>query len=185
MDLISLETWLKEKAGLNGAKLTLAVNACKEELVDSVQDLLELHDVEGLREVFSQGMIRAKVESALEQDKDNIRAQDDSATNEKESPKVSSSSAAIRQTEQQTQPQSSTTKNADHTALPPNKLYHFFASHKVRSVFDVCLTRLYVIIFASLLFRNCTLFMARYQKLSREVRRIGWNLHAAFGAFSM
>ena len=140
MDL-ELKGWLKEKAGLSGTKLSLAINACFEGAVDSVNDLLELYEIDKLREVFPQGMIRAKVDIALERDKDTIKAQD-TTTNEKESPKVSivsSSSAAIPQTEQQMQPQGSANKHTDQAVLqlPPNKLYHFFASHKVRSSFRV------------------------------------------------
>ena len=142
MDL-SLEPWLKERAGLSGTKLTLAINACKEGAVDSVEDLLELYEMDESMDkdnfvlTFPQGMIRSKLQAALDKDKDNIKAQG-SITNEKESPKVptvSSSSAAIPQTGQQTQP----TNSAKHTALqlPPDKLYHFFASHKVRRLFEL------------------------------------------------
>lgn len=49
MDL--LEKWLKEKAVLSGTKLTLAINACKEGAVESVNDLLELYETDGLKEL--------------------------------------------------------------------------------------------------------------------------------------
>jgi hypothetical protein len=141
MDL-DLQTWLTEQAGLSGSKLKLAVDACNEGAVDSIEDLLELYenDLETFKEVFSQGMIRSKVKIALDRDKDNIKAQDNYISHEKVSLKaptqtkapiskvpVSSLSAAISQS------QSSTTKGIDQPAfqLPPGKLYHFFASHKV------------------------------------------------------
>jgi hypothetical protein len=134
MDLgLSLETWLITRAELSGAKLTAAVNACKAGMIDSVNDLLELSKTsEQFKEAFSQAMIRSKVLSALERDKDNIKAQ-----NEKEPPKVFSSSA-IPPTKHQMQKSSATKHSEAALQLPPGKLYHFFASHKVRSVFELC-----------------------------------------------
>ena len=104
-------------------------------MIFSVEDLVELHEIGRLKELFP-FFIFTKVETVLDKDKDNIKAQD-STTNEKESPKLST----VSQTEQKTQPQSSATKNIDQMIalqLPPGKLYHFFASHKVRSVFELC-----------------------------------------------
>ena len=134
MDL--LKTWLNEKAGLSGPRLTAAIKACQIGMVYSVEDLLEVSEMNGLKELFPMTMIYLKVKTVLEQEKDNSEAQD-TTTKKIESPTVSNSSAAIRQTEQQAQPQSSATKNTDQAALhlPPGKLYYFFASHKVRSVF--------------------------------------------------
>jgi hypothetical protein len=144
MDLeTSLEIWLKDKAGLGEPRLTLAINACNEGAVYSVKDLLELYemDKDNFEKAFPQAMIRSKLQAALEKDKNNIKAQD-SAPNKKESPTiptVSSSSATIPQTEQQKQRQDSATKNTDPALqLPPDKLYHFFASHKVRRSFKLC-----------------------------------------------
>jgi hypothetical protein len=53
----------------------LAINACKEGAVGSVNDLAVLSEMkEEFRLAFSQAMIRAMVLSALERDKDNIQA---------------------------------------------------------------------------------------------------------------
>jgi hypothetical protein len=179
---MDLKTWLKEQAELSGSKLTAAINACEGGLVDSVKDLLQLYEKNDLGLVFPQAMIQSNVKAVLERDKDNIKAQD-STTNEKKSPKVPkvptvSSSSAIPQAEKQTQPQSSATKNIDQMIalqLPPGKLYHFFASHKVRSVFELCvLFRLYVIILLICYpSRKRTLFTAQFQRLSPEQQRTG------------
>ena len=125
MDL--LETWLTEKAKLSGPRLTLAINACNEGAVYSVQDLLQLHEMGNLGLVFSQGMICSLLQSALERDKDNINARDPT-------PKVQTvlgSSAAIPQG--QTQSQGNTIGNTEPTKLdplPPHKSFGAFISHK-------------------------------------------------------
>jgi hypothetical protein len=185
MDL--LKTWLEKKAGLSGPRLTAAIKACQIGMVYSVEDLLEVYDMNGLKELFPMTMIYLKVKTVLEQEKHNSEAQD-TTTNAKESPTVSNSSAAIRQADQQTQPQSTATKNTDQASLrlPPGKLYYFFASHKVRSAFDLCvLAYLYVICLLYLLFRNYTLYTARIRKLLPEQPRIGWKMCADYVAFSM
>ena len=129
MDL--LETWLEEVAELSGPRLAAAIHACTLGMVYTVKDLLKLSEMpEQFKETLPQGLLRGMILTALEREKDNIKEQTE---------KVPTVSCSLPQTEQQTQSQRSATKNTDHTALqlPPDKLYHFFASHKVRSIFEL------------------------------------------------
>lgn len=72
---MNLETWLKEKAGLNGAKLSTAIKACADGLVTSAKDLLVLsEDIIEFKETFPQSMLRSHIRTALEKDKANIKA---------------------------------------------------------------------------------------------------------------
>ena len=132
-----LTSWLETEAKLSGAKLSKVLQLFEDNYCESLADLKEQFVNGDLAETIPQTVIRKKIEYALGQQLETApKAR--KAVPKADRLTISSSSAAIRQTEQQTQPQSSTTKNADQTALPPNKLYHFFASHKVRSVFELC-----------------------------------------------
>ena len=63
MDL--LKTWLNEKAGLSGPRLTAAIKACQVGMVYSVEDLLEVYEVNGLKELFPMTMIYLKVKTSV------------------------------------------------------------------------------------------------------------------------
>jgi hypothetical protein len=142
---MDLETFLSENAGLSGPKLSAAKEACHVGMVTSPMDLLDLLESEqDFEKAFPQAMIRKKLRSALEKHADAIKTSDENnkTTAPTSTTSIAGSPAAIpkspQQTEQQMQPQSSAAKTTDQTApqLPPDKLYHFFASHKVRSDFE-------------------------------------------------
>ena len=139
---MDLDTFLSENAGLSGPRLSAAKEACHEGMIFSTGDLLDLLESEqDFEKVFPQGMIRKKLRSALEKHADAIKTSDENnkVTALTATKSIAGSSAAISKSpQQQMQPQISAAKNIEQSTLqlPPDKLYHFFASHKVRSVFE-------------------------------------------------
>ena len=130
-----LSSWLKDVACLEGKKLEVCLKACEDEMCETLADLRECHEQPGGLKVNFPSlpqMIANKVRNALDANPAGVKEQ---ATEENVS-KIQT--AKLPLSNEQTQRESSATKNTDHAALqlPPDKLYHFFASHKVRSVFE-------------------------------------------------
>ena len=133
-----LSSWLKDVACLEGKKLEVCLKACEDEMCETLADLRECHEQPGGLKVNFPSlpqMIANKVRNAL--DANPAGANEKKATEENVS-KIQK--AKLPLSKEQTQRESSATKNTDHAALqlPPDKLYHFFASHKVRSIFELC-----------------------------------------------
>lgn len=60
-----LHKWLKEKTGLTGKKLQVAISQCETGMVESVMELQGLVKLGKLEKVFPQGLICAHIEAAL------------------------------------------------------------------------------------------------------------------------
>ena len=134
---IMLNSWLKDVACLEGKKLEVCLKACEDEMCETLADLRECHERPGGLKtgLFLPNIIANKVGDALDA---NPAGAKEKATEENVSKIQKAKLLPI--SKEQTQRESSATKNTDHTALqlPPDKLYHFFASHKVRSIFELC-----------------------------------------------
>jgi hypothetical protein len=169
-----LNSWLKDVACLEGKKLEVCLKACEDEMCETLADLRKSHGRPGGLSWLPK-IIADLVGDALDA---NPAGAKEKATEENIS-KI--------QKAKQTQRESSATKNTDRTALqlPPDKIYHFFASHKVRSIFELRVFWLVCGSFAYLLSRKSILFMARYRRQSHEQQRIGWKLRVGFVGFSM
>jgi hypothetical protein len=104
------------------------VKALEEEMCETLADLRECHERPGgLTSLKLPIIISNKVGDAL--DANPAGANEKTAEGE-----VSKNAKLPTSKEQQTQPQSSATTSTDHTTalqLPPDKIYHFFASHRV------------------------------------------------------
>ena len=133
-----LNSWLKDVACLEGKKLEVCLKACEDEMCETLADLRECHERPGGLKVNFPSlpqMIANKVRYALDA---NPAGVNEKKAAEENVSKIQNAKLPI--SKEQTQRESSATKNTDHTALqlPPDKLYHFFASHEVRSIFELC-----------------------------------------------
>jgi hypothetical protein len=131
-----LNSWLKDVACLEGKKLEVCLKACEDEMCETLADLRECHERPGGLKtgLFLPNIIANKVGDALDA---NPAGPNEKKATEENVSKIQT--AKLPLSKEQTQRESSATKNTDHTALqlPPDKLYHFFASHKVRSIFEL------------------------------------------------
>jgi hypothetical protein len=130
---MELNSWLKDVACLEGKKLLVCVKACEDEMCETLADLRKCHERPGgLKVHFSSlpQIIAGLVGDAL----DGNPAGANEKSTENNVSKIQKDKLPISK---EPQPQSSATKNTNQTTalqLPPDKLYHFFASHKVRRI---------------------------------------------------
>ena len=76
---MKLEDWLKDRAGLSGKKLEIALSGCETNLVESVEELRELADEDNEKQfekVFPQGMLRTALLKALKKDPSAVESEE-------------------------------------------------------------------------------------------------------------
>ena len=114
---MDLRSWLERKAGLSGRALDAAISHCEENFIDSLDDLqlASKNEVE-YRQIFQQGGLRVRISAALDANKG---GQDEQISQQQpKQPQISQ------------QPSPSPAVSTQRLALPPNKKYHAFCSHK-------------------------------------------------------
>ena len=68
--MTDLRAWLRDEAGLTGAKLDVACEALAKDLIESVDELQEMLQEGTLEKLFSNSFVYTKVKKALEKQSD-------------------------------------------------------------------------------------------------------------------
>ena len=133
---MDLETWFKEEVGLQGKRMELALEMCENNEVKSQDELREVSELGKLGVIFSNGVIVAFVEAALEREAAAALGKAPKGTAvKKEKHKREDTKAETRSNASKGPPQG--------TDLPPYKEFAAFISHKKVSKMriDFCLSR--------------------------------------------
>ena len=120
---MELQKWLELEAKLTGNKLSLAIDLCSSNLVESVADMRNQYEEGNLYELFPQLVLRKAIEKALNGSGSKLVSQQTSHRADPQPTQTKSSRLAAK-------------NESKGTDLPAGRVYAAFISHK--KVRDTC-----------------------------------------------